>query len=257
MHLNKINFNSDIAEKDHSFYESVDMQLIDRISSANISCLFHGGSKEVVSKALSYCNSKNVSIGAHVSFLDRDNFGRVQINWNKQLIQEILNDQLLFIHNLALEMSATVTHIKLHGALSNMACIDQDLSAEIVGYLKKNYPSLILLAPALSELAKMSSENDTATALEIFADRTYESNGTLTPRSVSGSLITDPKSASKHVRAMLIQKGIISRAGDTLKTDIHSICVHSDTPNSIEISEQICILLEEMKIKQVTLPEFF
>ena len=80
MHLNKINFNSDIAEKDHRFYESVDMQLIDKISSANISCLFHGGSKEVVSKALSYCNSKNVSIGAHVSFFDRDNFGRAQIN---------------------------------------------------------------------------------------------------------------------------------------------------------------------------------
>ena len=115
----------------------------------------------------------------------------------------------------------------------------------------------ILLAPALSELAKISLESDTATALEVFADRTYESNGTLTPRSVSGSLITDPKSASEHVRAMLIQKGIISRGGDTLKTDIHSICVHSDTPNSIEISEQICILLEEMKIKQVTLPEFF
>ena len=255
--MNKINFNSDIAEKDHSFYESVDMQLIDRISSANISCLFHGGSNEVVSKALSYCDTKNVSIGAHVSFFDRDNFGRAQINWNKQLIHEILNDQLLFIHNLALEMSATVTHIKLHGALSNMACVDQDLSAEIVGYLKKNYPSLILLAPALSELAKISFESDTATALEVFADRTYEGNGTLTPRSVRGSLITDPKSASEHVRAMLIQKGIISRAGDTLKTDIHSICVHSDTPNSIEISEQICILLEEMKIKQVTLPEFF
>ena len=138
-----------------------------------------------------------------------------------------------------------------------MACVDQDLSAEIVGYLKKNYPSLILLAPALSELSKISSESDTATALEIFADRTYESNGTLTPRSVSGSLITDPKSASEHVRAMLIQKGIISCAGDTLKTDIHSICLHSDTQNAVEISEQICILLEEMKIKQVTLPEFF
>ena len=257
MHLNKINFNSDIAEKDHSFYESVDMQLIDKISSANISCLFHGGSKEVVSKALNYCNTKNVSIGAHVSFLDRDNFGRSQINWNKQLIHEILNDQLLFIHNLALEMSATVTHIKLHGALSNMACVDQDLSAEIVGYLKKNYPSLILLAPALSELAKIGMNSNIPTALEIFADRTYEDDATLTPRSINDSLITDPRSAKEHVKAMLIQGGIISRNGDTLKTNIDSVCVHSDTPNSVEISEQICILLHEMKIKKVALPEFF
>ena len=257
MHLNKINFNSDIAEKDHSFYESVDMQLIDRISSANISCLFHGGSKEVVSKALSYCDTKNVSIGAHVSFFDRDNFGRAQINWNKQLIHEILKDQLLFIHNLALEMSASVTHIKLHGALSNMACVDQDLSSEIVDFLKKNYPSIILLAPALSELAKIGMNCNIPTALEVFADRTYEDDATLTPRSIKDSLITDPNSAREHVKAMLIQGGIISRNGDTLKTNIHSVCVHSDTPNSVEILEQICILLREMKIKKAALTEFF
>ena len=95
------------------------------------------------------------------------------------------------------------------------------------------------------------------TALEIFADRTYEDDATLTPRSINDSLITDPRSAKEHVKAMLIQEGIISRNGNTLKTNIHSVCVHSDTPNSVEISEQICILLHEMKIKKAALPEFF
>ncbi len=257
MHLNKINLNSDIAEKDLSFFETVDMRLLNKINSANLSCLYHGGSKDVVFKALSYCKIKRVSVGAHISFLDRDNFGRTKINWNKKLIQEIVRDQLIFIHNLASDINLPVTHIKLHGALSNMACIDQDLSSEIVDILKKNYPSIILLAPALSQLAKIAVNSNIPTALEVFADRTYEDDATLTPRSINDSLITDPKSAREHVKAMLIQGGIISRNGNTLKTNIHSVCVHSDTPNSIEISEQICILLHEMKIKKVVLPEFF
>ena len=257
MHLKKINLNSDIAEKDLSFFFFFDAQLINKITSANLSCLYNGGSKEVVSKALSYCKTKHVSVGAHISFLDRDNFGRTKINWNKKLIQEIVKDQLMFMHNLASNINFPLTHVKLHGALSNMACVDQDLSSEIVDVLKKNYPSIILLAPALSELAKIGMNSNIPTALEIFADRTYEDDATLTPRSINDSLITDPRSAKEHVKAMLIQGGIISRNGNTLKTNIHSVCVHSDTPNSVEISEQICILLHEMKIKKVALPEFF
>ena len=138
-----------------------------------------------------------------------------------------------------------------------MACIDQDLSSEIVDVLKKNYPSIILLAPALSELAKIGVNSDIPTTLEVFADRTYEDDATLTPRSINDSLITDPNSAREHVKSMLIQGGIISRNGNTLKTNIHSVCVHSDTTNSIEISEQFCILLHEMKIKKAALQEFF
>ena len=239
------------------FFETVDAQLINKISSANLSCLYHGGSEDVVLKALNYCKTKCVSVGAHISFLDRDNFGRTKINWNKKLIQEIVKDQLMFMHNLASNINFPLTHVKLHGALSNMACVDQDLSSEIVDVLKKNYPSMILLAPALSELAKIATNCNIPTALEIFADRTYEDDATLTPRSINDSLITDPRSAKEHVKAMLIQGGIISRNGDTLKTNIHSVCVHSDTPNSVEISEQICILLHEMKIKKAALPEFF
>ena len=257
MHLNKINLNSDIAEKDLSFFDTVDMQLINKIASANLSCLYHGGSKDVVFKALSYCKSKCVSVGAHISFLDRDNFGRTKINWSKKLIQEIVKDQLMFMHNLATDINFPVTHVKLHGALSNMACVDQDLSSEIVDFLKKNYPSIILLAPALSELAKIAMNSNVPTAIEVFADRTYEDDATLTPRSFNDSLITDPNRAREHVKAMLTQGGVISRNGDTLKTNIHSVCVHSDTQNAIEIIEQICILLREMKIKKAALTEFF
>ena len=95
------------------------------------------------------------------------------------------------------------------------------------------------------------------TVLEIFADRTYEDDGTLTSRTIDGSLITNPQLASQHVEQMLLQGAIISRSGAQLPTSIHSICLHSDTPNSVEISNEICILLHSMGIKQIAIPHLF
>lgn len=134
---------------------------------------------------------------------------------------------------------------------------DPALAQVIVSYVKQHHPELIMLAPVLSELAKASEAVGLVTALEIFADRTYEDDGTLTPRSIEGSLITDPLQASNHVKKMIEEKAIISRSGKKLHTTFHSICLHSDTPNSVEISNQICILLHSMGVQQQTLPELF
>ena len=234
MSVNKINFNSDLAERDFSFYQSVDLPLISKINSANIGCLYHGGVEGVVQKATQECYHQGVSIGAHISFLDKDNFGRTPMEWNEELI-----------------------HIKPHGALNSMACKDPELAQVIVSCVKQHYPELIILAPVLSELAKASQAAGLVTALEIFADRTYEDDGTLTPRSIEGSLITNPSQASNHVKKMIEEKAIISRSGKRLPTTFHSICLHSDTPNSVEISNQICILLHSMGVQQQTLPELF
>ena len=91
----------------------------------------------------------------------------------------------------------------------------------------------------------------------VFADRTYEDDGSLSPRSIQGALIEDPILSQRHLKKMITEKAIISRNGLILKTPFHSICLHSDTPNSVEISKQICILLQSMNIEQKTLPELF
>ena len=124
-------------------------------------------------------------------------------------------------------------------------------------YVTHHYPDLIMLAPVLSELAKASEAAGLVTALEVFADRTYEDDGTLTPRSIEGSLITDPSQASDHVKKMIEEKAIISRSGKKIPTTLHSICLHSDTPHSVEISHKLCILLHSMGVQQQTLPELF
>ncbi len=257
MSVNRINFNSDLAERDWDFYETVDKKLISKINSANISCLYHGGMKAVVQQAVAECHQHEVSIGAHVSFLDKENFGRTPMPWTPIQIQELLKDQIEFLSEVCKQNNTKITHIKPHGALNNMACKDADLSQVIIDYIKRHYPSLIILAPALSKLALVAENEKMQTVLEIFADRTYEDDGTLTSRTIDGSLITNPQQASQHVEQMLLQGAIISRSGAHLPTSIHSICLHSDTPNSVEISNEICILLHSMGIKQIAIPHLF
>ena len=250
MSVNKINFNSDLGEQDRAFFEDIDQFLISQIDSANVSCLFHGGHKDVVLEVLKSCKQHNVSIGAHISFLDKKNFGRTIISWDRLLIHQLLKDQINFMKDMTKECDISTTHFKPHGALNYLASRDEDLAFEIVKFLKINHPELIMLAPALSKLAKVSEIEGIPTALEVYADRTYEDDATLTPRDIKGSLITDPEKSISHIQNIIHKGSIISRSGLLLPTKIHSICLHSDTPNSIEISRQICILLNSMSISQ-------
>ena len=257
MSVNKINFNSDLGEQDRDFFEGIDQFLIPQINSANVSCLFHGGYKDVVLDVLKSCKQHNVSIGAHISFLDKKNFGRTIISWDRLLIHQLLKDQINFMKDMTKECDISTTHFKPHGALNYLASRDEDLAFEIVKFLKKNHPELIMLAPALSKLAKVSEIEGMPTALEVYADRTYEDDATLTPRNIEGSLITDPEKSVNHIQNIIHKGSIISRSGLLLPTKIHSICLHSDTPNSVEISKHISILLNSMNISQNKLTDLF
>ena len=257
MSVNKINFNSDLGEQDREFFEDIDQFLIPQINSANVSCLFHGGHKDVVLDVLKSCKQKNVSIGAHTSFLDKKNFGRTIVSWDRLLIHQLLKDQINFMKDMTKECDISTTHFKPHGALNYLASRDEDLAFEIVKFLKKNHPELIMLAPALSKLAEVSEIEGMPTALEVYADRTYEDDATLTPRNIEGSLITDPEKSVNHIQNIIHKGSIISRSGLLLPTKIHSICLHSDTPNCVEISKQISILLNSMNISQNKLTDLF
>ena len=155
MSVNKINFNSDLGEQDRAFFEDIDQFLISQIDSANVSCLFHGGYKDVVLDVLKSCKQHNVSIGAHASFLDKKNFGRTIISWDRLLIHQLLKDQINFMKDMTKECDISTTHFKPHGALNYLASRDEDLAFEIVKFLKINHPELIILAPALVNWLKL------------------------------------------------------------------------------------------------------
>ena len=253
----EININCDLGEKSKHHSNKYDPDLLEIVNSANIACGFHAGDNESMNQVVKISKKNGVSIGAHPSFNDPENFGRQRMSLSQSEIRKLIIDQYEILQKISDNHGEKVTHIKPHGALNNMACKDPELAQVIVSYVKQHYPELIILAPVLSELAKASQDAGLVTALEVFADRTYEDDGTLTPRSIEGSLITDPSQASDHVKKMIEEKSIISRSGKKLPTTFHSICLHSDTPNSVEISNQICILLHSMEVQQLTLPELF
>jgi UPF0271 protein len=124
----------------------------------------------------------------------------------------------------------TVTHVKPHGALNNMACEDRELAASICQAVKDVDPKLIFLAPALSYLSSEAKKAGLKTAEEIFADRAYTDQGALVNRKEAGAVIHDPEICLKRILDMLDKGGIVTTSGKLLKTPIHSICVHGDTP---------------------------
>ena len=253
----EININCDLGETSKFCSTENDPLLLGIVNSANVACGYHAGDEPTMKKTVEISKKNGVSIGAHPSFNDPENFGRKRLNLSSKEITKLIIDQIEILSAIAEKKSVKVTHVKPHGALNNMACKDPELAQVIVSYVKQHYPELIILAPVLSELAKASQTAGLVTALEVFADRTYEDDGTLTPRSIEGSLITDPLKVNNHVKNMIEEKAIISRSGKKLPTTFNSICLHSDTPNSVEISNQICILLRSMGVQQQTLPELF
>ena len=205
----EININCDLGEKSKIHSNKNDPDLLNIVNSANVACGYHAGDEESMNQVVEISKKNGVSIGAHPSFKDPENFGRKRMNLSSLEIRKLIIDQYEILQKIADKYGEKVTHIKPHGALNNMACKDPVLAQVIVSYVKQHYPELIMLAPVLSELAKASQTAGLVTALEVFADRTYEDDGTLTPRSIEGSLITDPLQASNHVKNMIEEKAIM------------------------------------------------
>ena len=232
MSVNKINFNSDLAERDFSFYQSVDLPLIAQINSANIGCLYHGGVEEVVQKATQECYHQGVSIGAHISFLDKNNFGRTPMEWNEELIHSLIKEQFSILSNLK-DPQISITHIKPHGALNNMACEDLELATTIAKTVNEIGKEIIYLVPTGSKMEIAAKKLNMKIACEIFADRNYEDDGNLVSRSKKNALITDPEIAKKHVLSMVQNQAINCLSGKQIPCEIDSVCIHGDNQSSL------------------------
>lgn len=253
----QINLNADLGESFGAWIMGNDTAMLDIINSANLACGFHAGDPLVMTETVCLAKQKGVSIGAHPSYPDLQGFGRRKISFTLNEIRAMVIYQIGALQAIAHAGQYEVTHVKVHGALSNQACIDSDMASAIVEAVYSVDRTLVLLAPALSALESSGKQAGLQVALEIFADRTYQDDGQLTPRSISGSVIHSPQKCLENVKNMLTSKGIISTQGKVLKTDIHSICVHGDNPNAIESARLIHDFLSQNKYQLVTLANMF
>ena len=235
----EININCDLGEKSKFHSIENDPELLNIVNSANIACGYHAGDEETMNMVIKISKSNGVSIGAHPSFNDPENFGRKRINLTSSEINKLIINQYEILQKVAQKHNEKVTHIKPHGALNNMACENFELAntiAETINSIDKN---IIFLVPTGSQMEIAAKKLNMKIACEIFADRNYEDDGNLVSRSKNHALITDPEVAKKHVLSMVKNQALNCYSGKQIPCEIDSVCIHGDNQSSLATAKSI------------------
>ncbi len=235
----EVNINCDLGESSKFCSTENDPLLLKIVNSANIACGYHAGDKQTMEKTIKISKENGVSIGAHPSFNDPENFGRKRLNLPSGEISKLIIDQINILSNIANNSGTKVTHVKPHGALNNMACEDYELAKIISESIIQVNKDLIFLVPIGSQMEKVGKKLGMKTATEIFADRNYEDDGNLVSRSKKNALITDPEIAKKHVIKMVENQALNCLSGKQIPCEIDSICVHGDGKNAVSTAKEI------------------
>ena len=249
----EININCDLGEKSKHHSNKYDPDLLEIVNSANIACGYHAGDEETMNQVIMISKKNGVSIGAHPSFNDPENFGRERMNLSTQEIEKLIFDQYNILQEIASKHKEKVTHIKPHGALNNMACEDLDLATTLAKTIKAINKDLIYLVPTGSKMEGAAKKLDMKIACEIFADRNYEDDGNLVSRKKSHALITDPEQAKKHVLKMVKNQSLNCHSGKQIPCEIDSVCIHGDNLSSLATAKSIRKNLLENGLKLTNL----
>ena len=235
----EININCDLGEKSKLHSNKNDPALLKIVNSANVACGYHAGDNESMSQVITISKENGVSIGAHPSFKDPENFGRKRMNLELSEIKKLIIDQYEILQTIADKHEETVTHIKPHGALNNMACEDIDLATTLAKTIFDINKDLIYLVPTGSKMEIAAKKLNMKVACEIFADRNYEDDGNLVSRKKSNALITNPEIAKKHVLTMVQNQTLNCFSGKQIPCKIDSVCIHGDNQSSLETAKSI------------------
>ena len=235
----EININCDLGEKSPHHSNENDPELLKIVNSANIACGYHAGDKQTMNDVVKISKKNGVSIGAHPSFNDPDNFGRERMNLNSNEIRDLIIKQYEILQKITDQHQEKVSHIKPHGALNNMACEDIDLSTTLAKVIRELDKDIIYLVPTGSKMEIAAKKFDMNIACEIFADRNYEEDGNLVSRKKPYALITNPEEAKKHVLTMVQNQALNCYSGKKIPCEIDSICIHGDNISSLSVAKSI------------------
>ena len=235
----EININCDLGEKSKLHNNENDPFLLSIVNSASVACGYHAGDEETMDQVIKISKENGVSIGAHPSFDDPDNFGRKRMNLSSSEVRKLIIDQYEILQRIAFDHNENVTHIKPHGALNNMACEDLELAITIAKAVNEIGKDIIYLVPTGSKMEIAAKKLNMKIACEIFADRNYEDDGNLVSRSKPNALITDPNIAKKHVLSMVKNQAINCYSGKQIPCEIDSVCIHGDNESSLNTAKVI------------------
>jgi len=243
-----IDINCDMAEGVGN-----ERELMPLISSANIACGYHAGSKELMTETVELCLRHNVAIGAHPSLPDRENFGRTNMNLPLSQVREIVIDQVYLLREIAETLGGKLHHVKPHGALYNMAARDPLLSNCIAKAVKDIDTNLILYGLSQSAMINEALKIGLKTASEVFADRTYQPDGSLTPRSHPNALIYDERQAVRQALQLIREHKVRAEGGNYISVKADTLCLHGDGAHVVQFARLIHTQLakENIHIKSI------
>lgn len=235
----RINLNADLGEGYGPWKMGDDAAMLDIVASANIACGGHAGDADTMRRTLRLARERGVSVGAHPSYPDLQGFGRRAMALSPAELESQVAGQVGALAGIAALENIRLTHVKPHGALNNLACVERSVADTICRAVAAIDRTLILLAPAASELVVASRAAGLPVVEEIFADRAYLPDGQLVPRSRPDAMIHGAEACLAHVLAMLDAGALIAVDGTRIATPIGSICVHGDNPGAVAVARHL------------------
>jgi UPF0271 protein len=246
-----IDLNCDMGESTNLWPYSIekDCELLKHITSANIACGYHAGDPDTMKLLAEAAIKNNVAIGAHPSFPDKENFGRSNMYLSRQRTYEIVLDQISLLNDIVKSVGSRLHHVKPHGALYNMSAKNSTLADAICKAVKDFDKEIILYGLYGGNLITAAEKIGLAACNEVFADRTYKEDGSLTLRSEPNALIEDADEAAQRVLQMLNKGTVICSSGKEISIKAETICIHGDGLHAIEFSKKINRLLRQNGIE--------
>jgi UPF0271 protein len=235
----KVNLNGDVGEGFGAWSMGDDEGLLDVVGSASVACGMHAGDPVVMHRVVAAAVERGVSIGAHVSFADLQGFGRRRMDVPPAEVELLVAYQVGALQAVAAHAGGAVTHVKPHGALYNMAATSPELALAIGRGVRGVDPSLVYVGLAGSDMVRAGESLGLRVAGEAFVDRAYEADGTLTPRSQPGAVLTDPAVAAARAVEMVATGSVVARDGTAVAVDFATLCIHGDEPTGVAVGHAV------------------
>ncbi len=244
----RVDLNADMGESYGPWKMGDDAALLRTVTSANIACGGHAGDADTMAATMALAHENGVGIGAHPGFMDLAGFGRNRMSVPRATLQNQIRYQVAAATGMARSVGAKVRHLKLHGAVANMASEDPELARDLYEAALSVDPDLIVIVLAATAQQQAVEALGCAWAGEIFADRAYNDDATLVDRSIDGAVIHDPDIAGARMVEMVKAGAIITQSGKRIPAAIDTICLHGDTPTAVEIARAVRTALESATI---------
>jgi 5-oxoprolinase (ATP-hydrolysing) subunit A len=243
-----IDINCDLGESFGAYTIGQDSEMLKYVTSVNIACGFHAGDPKTMRETVEQAVEQRVGIGAHPGFPDLNGFGRRNIDMTPQEIYDTIVYQIAALEGFVRIAGGTLQHVKPHGALYNMAAKSESISKGIAEAIYAFNPALILYGLSGSELIAAGKQIGLTTASEVFADRTYQQDGSLTSRRLPDAMIKEDSAAAEQVVRMVKEGRVRSLQGTDVHIQADTVCIHGDGPHALSFAKQLRTTLLESSI---------